>query len=75
MNTFTTSLVCLTYAGQRSGEQGEGHSLKAGLIEIMEDFEPEGGLRGVIALLSAPCGGQCFKARDQWCSCELLSVW
>lgn len=43
MNTFTTSLVCFTYAGQCSREQGEGHSLKAGLIEIMEDFGPEGG--------------------------------
>lgn len=53
MTTFTTSLVCLTYAGQCSWEQGEGHSFKAGLIEIMEDFGPEGGGGGVIASLPA----------------------
>lgn len=51
MNTFTTSLGCLTYAQQCSGEQGEGHSLKAVLIEIMGDFGPGGGGEGVIASL------------------------
>lgn len=75
MNTFTTSLVCLTYAGQCSGERGEGHSLKAGLIEIIEDFGSEGGGGGVIAVLFAPRGEQSFKAWDQWCPCEPLSIW
>lgn len=53
---------------------GEGQSLMAGLIEIMENFGPGGGGGGVIALLSAPCGAQCFKACDQWCPYEQLSM-
>lgn len=53
MNTFTTSLVCLTYAGHCSREPEEEHSLKAGLIEIMEDFGLKGGGGGVIASLPA----------------------
>ncbi|KAM7376761.1 hypothetical protein PAMP_006469 [Pampus punctatissimus] len=51
MNTFTTSLVCLTYAGQRSREQRD--TLRTELIEIMEDFGPEGGGGGVIDSLPA----------------------
>lgn len=54
MNTFTTSLVCLTSAGQRSREQGGGTGFEGCLIEIMEDFGPEGG-GGVMASLPARC--------------------
>lgn len=67
MNTFSTSLVCLTFAGLCSREQDVGWGVA--LFEGCSDWNN----RGLWACFSA-CGGLCFKVWDQWSSIELLCM-